>query len=182
MARMPTPITRPPASGASVKWRLPISKPTRQEMMAMIRTMRGCDRFEAAVERGVERENGDEGRGPQCRAGADGGHEQPAATGRAFGRARAREMAHADPGAEQAHRAGNQHQKLVIHEAVACRLLHEAFPAAGMLTARELSQGVTGRPGSVLSGLALRIGDRPRPSSAPQPPDLCLERSCLFVC
>jgi hypothetical protein len=39
MARMPTPMTRPPSSGASVKCRLPISKPTRQATMPMIRTV-----------------------------------------------------------------------------------------------------------------------------------------------
>jgi hypothetical protein len=38
MAKMPTPITRPPTSGASVKWRLPISKPTRQASTAVIST------------------------------------------------------------------------------------------------------------------------------------------------
>ena len=38
MARMPTPIRRPPSSGASVKWRLPISNPTRQAMMPITKT------------------------------------------------------------------------------------------------------------------------------------------------
>ena len=38
MARMPAPITSPPVSGASAKWRLPISNPARQARMAMTST------------------------------------------------------------------------------------------------------------------------------------------------
>ena len=63
----------------------------------------GRDRLEARVQGRIECQDRDEGRGPQRRAGADGGHEQPADPRGAGGSPGAREMAHADPGSEQAH-------------------------------------------------------------------------------
>ena len=49
-------------------------------------------------------------------------NSQPIA-GRALGGAGAGEMAHADPGAEQAHGAREQHQQLVVRKGVGWRLL-----------------------------------------------------------
>ena len=49
MARMPTPITSPPSSGASVKCRLPISKPTRQASDGDDQNGAGGYRLEAAI-------------------------------------------------------------------------------------------------------------------------------------
>ncbi|MBA7485864.1 hypothetical protein ES707_21415 [subsurface metagenome] len=99
----------------------------------------GRDRVEAARKLRIERENGNEGRGPKCCAGADGGHEQPAGAGHAFGGAGAGEMAHADPGAEQADAASQQHEQLMVDEGVSGDLTHGGFPVCrGKLRAREL--------------------------------------------
>ena len=89
----------------------------------------GGNRLEAAVERRVERKNRDEGGGPQCRAGADRGHEQPAITGRSRSGAGASEMPHPDPGAEQADHACHQNEQLMVcknggwlsHDVIPCR-------------------------------------------------------------
>jgi hypothetical protein len=64
------------------------------------------------------------------RAGADRGHEQPAVAGSPFGRAGAREMPHADPGAEQAHQACDDDEQLVIGEGECSRWRHACFSGA----------------------------------------------------
>ena len=78
----------------------------------------GCDRLKTRVQRRVEREDRDEGRGPQRRTGTDRGEEKPAEPRRALGGPGAGEVAHADPGAEQADGTCDQHQHLVVRESI----------------------------------------------------------------
>ena len=73
------------------------------------------DRLESAIQRWVQREDRDEGRSPEGGAGADRRHEQPAPPRRPFGGAGAREMAYADPAAEQADRTRNEHQDKMVN-------------------------------------------------------------------
>jgi hypothetical protein len=74
---------------------------------------RDGEELKAAIQRRIEREDRNEGRGPQSSAGADGSHEQPADAGRALRGAGAGKVAHADPCAEQADGARNHDQDLV---------------------------------------------------------------------
>src|SRR5215475_13354254 len=108
MARVPAPMTMPPVSGASGKRRLPISKPARQEAMAMTSTMpvatgskplAGCG-SSARMETKVAAQSA-------APVPTEAMNSQPVRIAAGAG-----EVAHANPGAEQAHGAGQQHQQL----------------------------------------------------------------------
>ena len=90
----------------------------------------GGDRFEGAVQRRVQRQDRDEGRSPECGAGTNRSHEQPAIPGRALGGAGAGKMAHADPGAEQANGASDDDEHLVVGKGERRVGRHEGFSSA----------------------------------------------------